>query len=184
VIAEPAELETAALRKYRDRSSVDALDRAVSEVTERTPWGAIIRKWMDDERAGQKTDRWGAAQRDTTDTLMAEVAVLFPVTGEAGGTEDQDGAPDTPLRGFAADEQTPAELAALATERDEHVRYGVWQVPDPLPSPGVWCTDLVTGIHRYAQFPAEVIDGVPQWSVWLGALAPAEGIWRAPRTGI
>jgi hypothetical protein len=184
VEAEPGELETAALGRYRDRSGVDALDCAVAEFTERTPWGAIIRTWMDDERAGQKTDRWGAADRDTTDALMAEVAVLFPFTGEESGTEDDDGAPDTPLRAFAADEETPAELAALAAERAEHVRYGVWQVPDPSPSPGVWCTDLVSGIHRYAQFPTEVIDGAPPWSVWLGALAPAEGIWRETGAGI
>jgi hypothetical protein len=29
-----------------------------------------------------------------------------------------------------------------------------------------------------------VIDGAPPWSVWLGTLAPAEGIWRATRAGI
>jgi len=77
VQAEPGELETAALDRYRDRSDVDALDRAVDEFTERTPWGAIIRKWMDDERAAQKTERSRPAERDTTDALMAEVAVLF-----------------------------------------------------------------------------------------------------------
>ena len=115
---------------------------------------------------------------------MAEVAILFPFTGEESGAEDDDGAPDTPLRAFAADPETPAELAARAAERDEHVRYGVWQVADPSPSPGVWCTDLLSGIRRYAQFPAEVIDGAPPWSVWLGALAPSAGIWRATRAGI
>jgi len=39
-------------------------------------------------------------------------------------------------------------------------------------------------MHRYAQFPAEVIDGAPPWSMWLGALAPTEGIWRVTRAGI
>jgi hypothetical protein len=184
VQAEPGEPETAALDRYRGRCDVDTLDRAVDEFTERTPWGAIIRKWMDDERAEQKTERWRPAERDTTDALMAEVAVFFPFTGEAGDAERDDGAPDTPLRAFAADSETPAELAARASERDEHVRYGVWQVADPSPSPGVWCTDLVSGARRYAQFPAEVIDGAPPWSVWLGALAPAEGIWRVTRAGI
>jgi hypothetical protein len=29
-----------------------------------------------------------------------------------------------------------------------------------------------------------VIDGAPPWSVWLGALAPTGGIWRATRAGI
>jgi hypothetical protein len=183
VQAEPGELETAALDRYRDRSGVDALDRAVDEFTERPPWGAIIRKWMDDERAGQKTQRWRPAERDTTDALMAEVAVLFPFAGEAGDAEEDDGAPDTPLQAFAVAPETPAELAALAAERGEHVRYGIWQVAHPSPSPGVWCTDLVSGVHLYAQFPAEVIDGAPPWSMWLGALAPAEGIWRATRAG-
>lgn len=186
VQTEPGELETAALRRYRDRSGVDALDRAVGEYTERTPWGALVRKWMDDERAELKTERRRPAERAVTDALLAEVAALFPFTGEANeGDEGEtgDGAPDTPLRAFAADPETPAELAARATERDEHVRYGIWQVANPSPSPGVWCTDLVSGMRRYAQFPAEVIDGAPPWSVWLGALAPAEGIWRATRAG-
>jgi hypothetical protein len=184
VQAEPGELERAALDRYRDRSGVDALDCAVDEFTGRTPWGAIIRKWMDGERAGQKTERWRPAEQDATDALLAEVATIFPLTGEAGNAEEDDGAPDTPLRAFAADPETPAELAARASERGEHVRYGVWQVAHPSPSPGVWCTDLVSGICRYAQFPEEVIDGAPPWSVWLGALAPAEGIWRATRAGV
>ncbi len=186
VQAEPGELETAALDRYRDRGDADALDRAVDEFTERTQWGAIIRTWMDDERAGQETKYFRAAEQDATDALMAEVAIFFPFTGEARDAEREkdDGAPDTPLRAFAADPGTPAELAARAAERDEHVRYGVWQLADPSPSPGVWCTDLVSGVRRYAQFPAGVIDGAPPWSVWLGALAPTEGIWRVTRAGI
>jgi hypothetical protein len=39
-------------------------------------------------------------------------------------------------------------------------------------------------VRRYAEFPARVIDGAPPWSVWLGALAPTEGIWRVTRAGI
>jgi hypothetical protein len=179
---EPGELETAALGRYRDRSGVDALDRAVGEFTERTPWGAIIHTWLDGERAGLNNKRWGAAERDTTDALLAEVAVLFPYTDQ--DLEDDHSEPETPLRAFAADKQTPAELAARATERDEHVRYGVWQVPDPSPAPGVWCTELVSGTHQYVHFPPEAIDGALPWSVWLGAMAPAEGIWRASRVGI
>jgi len=179
VQAEPGELETAALGRYRDRSGIDALDRAVDEFTERTPWGAIVREWMDDERAGQSSKHWGPVEHEATDALIAEQAVLFPLTSEAG-----DGLPDTVLRAFAAATETPAELAARATERDEYVRHGVWQVADPSPSPGVWCTDLVSGTRRYAQFPAGVIDGAPLWSVWLGGLAPVDGIWRATRAGI
>jgi hypothetical protein len=182
--AEPGELETVALERYGDRSGADALDQAVREFAERTKWDAIIRKWMEEEQAELTRDRWRPAERDATDALLAEVAINLPFTSEAG-TGDEDGAtPDTPLRAFAGDSEAPAELAAWAAERDQYVRYGVWQLADPSPSPGVWCTDLVSGTRRYAQFPAEVIDGAPPWSVWLGTLAPADGIWRASRAGI
>src|SRR5450756_1169537 len=179
VQAEPGELETAALERYGDRSGADALDHAVGEFAERTQWGAIIRKWMEEERADPRRDRWRPAERDATDALLAEVAINFLFTSEAA-----DGDEDTPLRAFAAALETAAELAARAAERDRHIRYGVWQLADPSPSPGVWCTDLVSGTQRYAQFPAEVIDGAPPWSAWLGALTPADGIWRATRAGI
>ncbi len=166
VQAEPGELETAALGRYRDRSGVDAMDCAVVEFTGRTPWGAIVRKWMDDERAGQNSKRWRSAERNATDALLAEQAVLFPLTGEAGNAETGDGPPDTVLRAFAVDPETPAELGARATERHEYVRHGVWQVADSSPSPGVWCTDLVSGTRRYAQFPAGVIDDTPPKALW------------------
>src|SRR5450756_340937 len=179
VQAEPGELETAALERYGDRSGADALDHAVGEFAERTQWGAIIRKWMEEERADPRRDRWRPAERDATDALLAEVAINFLFTSEAA-----DGDEDTPLRAFAAALETAAELAARAAERDQHIRYGVWQLADPSPSPGVWCTDLVSGTQRYAQFPTEVIDGAPPWSAWLGALTPADGIWRATRAGI
>jgi hypothetical protein len=174
--AEPGKPETTALGRYGDRSGADALEHAVGEFAERTRWGAIIRKWLAEERAETNRDRWRPAERDSTDALLVEIAVNFPFTSEAGE--------DTPLRAFAADPETPAELAALAVERDQHMRYGVWQLAHPSPSPGVWCTDLVSGAQRYAQFPAEVIDGAPPWSVWLGALAASDGIWRATRAGI
>ena len=182
VQAGPGGPETAALARYGDRSGADALDRAVGEFAERTEWGAAIRKWAEEERTSQLRDRWRRAERDATDALLAEVAVSFPFTGEAGN--ENEGTPDTVLRAFTADPGTSADLAAQAAERDQHMRYGVWRLADPSPSPGVWCTDLVSGMQQYAQFPAEVIDGAPPWSVWLGALAPADGIWRATRAGI
>ncbi|MFI5068569.1 MAG: hypothetical protein ACHP9Z_31955, partial [Streptosporangiales bacterium] len=79
---------------------------------------------------------------------------------------------NTPLRAFAADPATPGELAARASEWDRHVRFGIWQVQEPQAAPGVWCTELVSGLRRYTQFPAAALDGVAPWSVWLGALVP------------
>ena len=91
---------------------------------------------------------------------------------------------NTPLRAFAADPATAGELAARASEWDQHARFGIWQVGEPETVPGVWCTELVSGVRRYAQFPAAALDGAPPWSVWLGALVPADGIWRSTGNGI
>jgi hypothetical protein len=91
---------------------------------------------------------------------------------------------NTALRAFAADPQVPREFAAQASAWDDHVHYGVWQLPDPVAAPGVWCTDLVSGTRRYAQFPASALDGAAPWTVWLGALVPVDGIWRSTGNGI
>ena len=141
---------------------------------------------MDGRGASRTGGRPLAARRaGRVDALLAEVAINFPFSSEAENGDEDQGTPDTPLRAFGADPEAPAELAARAAERDQHLRYGVWQLADPAPSPGVWCTDLVSGTRLYAQFPAEVIDGAPPpWSVWLGTLAPADGIWRASPAGI
>jgi hypothetical protein len=88
------------------------------------------------------------------------------------------------LRAFAADPATPGELAARASEWDRHVRFGIWQVQEPKTAPGVWCTELVSGMRRYTQFPAPALAGAAPWSVWLGALVPADGIWRSTGNGI
>jgi hypothetical protein len=185
VQAEPGEPETAALERFGDRSGVDALDQAVGEFAERTQWGAIIRKWLaEDEQTDPGRERWRPAERDATDALLAEVAINFPFTSEAGDEDGDGDTLDTPLRAFAADPEAPTELAARAAERHEHIRYGVWQLADPSSSPGVWCTDLASGTQRYAQFPAEVIDGAPparQWAEdWLGQ-AVAVLDFRTPR---
>ena len=91
---------------------------------------------------------------------------------------------NTPLRAFAADPATAGELAARASEWDRHVRFGIWQVGEPETAPGVWCTELVSGMRRYTQFPAAALDGAAPWSVWLGALVPTDGIWRSTGNGI
>ncbi len=64
------------------------------------------------------------------------------------------------------------------------MHYGVWQLPDPVPAPGVWCTDLVSGTRRYAQFPKPLPDEAAPWAVWLGALVPVDGIWRSSGNGV
>ena len=173
--AEPGERERAALTRYGDRSGNEALGKAIDAFLGRTEWGATVRKWVDAERSRLKAKYWQAAERDEFDALAAEVAITYPVAGVSGSTQADgaspgDGPVNTPLRAFAADPATPGELAARASEWDQHVRFGIWQVQEPQMTPGVWCTELVSGMRRYTQFPGAALDGAAPWSVWLAAL--------------
>jgi hypothetical protein len=188
--AEPGERERAALTRYGDRSGREALRAAIDAFLARTQWGAITRKWADAEQSRLAAEYWQAAERDQFGALAAEVAITYPVARASGspavGEAASDDGPvnDTPLRAFAADPATPGELAARASEWDRYVRFGIWQVPEPKAAPGVWCTELVSGMRRYTHFPAPALDGAAPWSVWLGALVPADGIWRSTGNGI
>jgi len=187
--AEPSEREQAALSRYGDRSASEALREAIDAFLGRTEWGATVSKWVEAERSRLADGSWQAAERDEFDALAVEVAVAYPVGGASGSPEADgvasDGSPlNTPLRAFAADPATPGELAARASEWDRHVRFGIWQVGEPKTAPGVWCTELVSGMRRYTQFPPAALDGAAPWSVWLGALVPLDGIWRSTGKGI
>ncbi len=187
--AAPGERERAALTRFGDQSGREALRDAIDAFLGRTQWGATVRKWADAERSRLKAKNWQAAERGEFDALAVEVAVTYPVADvsvppEADETASDDGLVDTPLRAFAADPATPGELAARASDWDRHARFGIWQVREPKAAPGVWCTELVSGMRRYAQFPAAALAGAAPWSVWLGALVPADGIWRSTGNGI
>ncbi len=183
--AAPGEQEMAALARYADRSGIDGLRDAIGFFLDRTDWGESVRKRAVAERAELEQDYWQPADRDTFDALALELAVKLPADGEdAPGLARAADQAKTALRAFAADPQVPGELAARASAWDDHVHYGVWQLPDPVPAPGVWCTDLVSGTRRYAQFPAPALDGAAPWTVWLGALVPVDGIWRSTGNGI
>jgi len=187
--AAPGERERAALTRYGDRSGREALREAIDAFLGRTQWGTTVRTWADAERSRLEADYWQAAERDQFDALAVEVAVAHPVA-DVSGSPAADGAAcgddpvNTPLRAFAANPATPGELAARASEWDRYVRFGIWQVPEPGTTPGVWCTELVSGLRRYTQFPAPALAGAAPWSVWLGALVPTDGIWRSTGNGI
>jgi hypothetical protein len=183
--AEPGERDRAALARFADRSGLDALRAAIGSFLDRTDWGEIVRKRAETDRAEAERKYWQPADRDTFDALTFELAITFPDdSAEDSGTDGEDAPPDTVLQAFAADPQVPRELAARASAWNEYVRYGVWQVADPVAAPGVWCTDLVTGTRRYAQFPAEALGGAAPWAAWLGGLLPVDGIWRSSGDGV
>jgi hypothetical protein len=188
--ADHGERERDALTRFGDRSGCETLREAIDAFLGRTEWGATVRNWADAERSRLAAEYWRAAERDEFGALAAEVAVTYPVAGVSGSPEadgtatGDDPVNNTPLRAFAADPATPGELAARASEWDRHARFGIWQVREPKTAPGVWCTELVSGMRRYAQFPAPALAGAAPWSVWLGALVPTDGIWRSTGNGI
>ena len=104
-----------------------------------------------------------------------------------GGDEDDEDDPEledlgTPLALFAAEPNTSPELARVAWRWLETQTYGLWQVSDPDPAPGLWLTDLVSGIRRYVAIPREQLEGVSRWSVLRGSLVALEGTWRTTGT--
>jgi hypothetical protein len=183
--AEPGERERTALARYADQSGIDELRAAIGSFLDRTDWGENVRKQADAERAALEKEYWQPADRTAFDALALELAIKLPADGgDAPGSAWADDPVDTALRAFAADPRVPGELAARASVWDDHVHYGLWQLPDPEPEPGVWCTDLVSGTRRYAKFPASALDEAVSWAVWLGALVPVDGIWRSTGNGV
>ena len=169
-----------ALARYADRSGIDALREAIGSFLGRTDWGGSVRKRAAAERAELQQDHWQPAERDAFDALASERAIRLPADGEdAPGLPGADDPVDTALRAFAADPQVPGDLAARRQPGTTTctTRYGSCR--NPVATPGVWCTDLVTGTRRYAQFPAQALDGAAPWTLWLGALVPVAGIWRS-----
>jgi hypothetical protein len=90
----------------------------------------------------------------------------------------------TLLEAFAADPQTPGELARRARNWDRGVVYGLWRMESPTADPGVWVRDMVTGAPKYAEFPPCALEGAPPWTTWLGCLLPVDGIWRSTGVGL
>ncbi len=188
----PGGLERAALARFADRSGLVALRDAIDGYLERTKWGEIVRSRVGQELATVAGEDWQPADREAFAALAFEAALTGADDrddgdenlGELIERDRREGPSQTTLTAFAADPSAPAALASRASGWEKHVHSGVWQLADPVARPGVWCTDLVSGTRRYAEFPAAVLDGAPPWTVWLGSLGPVDGIWRASGTGV
>ena len=112
---------------------------------------------------------WLRSSRDD-DQLWPDDNQLWP--------DDQEEEPSAPLALLAADPETPSDIASAARRWEDTCTYGLWQVADPIASPGVWLTDLVSGTRRYAAVPPEHIQQAGKWSVLLAALVAIDGVWR------
>jgi hypothetical protein len=101
--------------------------------------------------------------------LIDEWAWLMPVL------EDE----RAPLEALAEDEAAPEELRRSAEDWLTWALWGLWEVEEPREGPGAVLTELVTGVRVHAEVPADVLDGLPRWSVLLGYVVPVDGVWRA-----
>ena len=110
---------------------------------------------------------WSAEDRVGFGELAEEIAWLTADPGQdevetpddIGDLLADDDPAGTPLRAFAADPSTPAALAARALAWHEHIHYGLWRIDEPVPAPGLRCTDIVSGTERYVEFPPEQPPG-------------------------
>ena len=189
------------LAMFVDRERLYALREAMRVLVEErrpellVPLAASVRDWMEQLRAAQgseSTDPFGLEPGDDEERSEA----LFRFAMEHAWLMEPDDAADdesglvlevepeldeslAPLALLATDPGVPAEISSAAREWLDSVTYGLWQISDPEPGPGLWLTDIVTGVRRYAAIAPEQLPGMSRWSVLLGALVSLDGIWRS-----
>jgi hypothetical protein len=169
--------EAAAVAGFADRSGMYALRTAVTEYLTTSvyekPLGEHVADWFG--TAGAKS--WPPTEQEALYRLAVEHAWV------AAGLDDRsDDDHDNVLSALAADGDTPTTVAAAAAAWLDGVWYGLWQVPDPSPGPGLWCVELVSGHQRYVALAAEQTEGLTRWAVLAGAIVPLDGAWRATGT--
>jgi hypothetical protein len=175
--------EEAAIAQFLDRKPLGtlrtAIERFVSgQPTLRVPVADDVRRWL--EAAGL-----GAVSFVQPAELqrMAEEHAWLIGAGDGEPAPMQRFDPDSPLASFALDESTPTPHAIAARRWLDHHCYGLWQIVEPVAEPGVWLTEIVTGITRYVALPTELLGRCGRWSVLLGGLVAVDGTWR-PGSGM
>lgn len=168
--------DRAAVARFADRSGLLTLYDALGKYLAGTEHGKHLQATMDHHRKAVLDMGWPEGEAQGFGEFAEELALL--------GTADNDDPAANPMAAFAAGPSVTPDLAARATAWYEHIRYGLWKVEDPVPSPGVWCTDIVSAARRYVQFPAEKVGRLPRWAVWMGGLLPVDGIWRITGRGV
>lgn len=190
------------LARFADRERLYALREAMRVLVEErrpellVPLSARVRDWMEELREAQgseSTDPFGLEPGDDEERSEAlfrfamEHAWLMEPDDDAADEESGlvlEGEPEldescAPLALLANDPDVSSEISSAAREWLDTVTYGLWQISDPEPGPGLWLTDIVTGVRRYAAIPPEQLPGMSRWSVLLGALVSLDGIWRS-----
>jgi hypothetical protein len=197
--AEPGERERehAAVARFADRSGLTALRDAIGAFLAGTELGQEVQARVSDELPDADDVDWAVDDRAAFGKLAEEIAWLtvnperdeddadlLTDEDDADLLTDEEDASGTPLMAFSADPSTPPALAARAAAWYEYIHYGLWRIVDPVPAPGLWCTELVSGTVRYVEFPPEATAGLARWTVWLGGIVPVDGIWHSTGLGV
>jgi hypothetical protein len=176
------EREATEVARFSDQSSLDALRAGVAEFVRTSEWGEVVAAhvadWLDEVEA----ESWEPNESESLETMATEHAWL--VAGADEDSDDDDDEDDDVFVEFLLDGDAPPPVARAALAWHRHVRYGLWQVADPTTAPGLRCVELLTGDTRYVSFAPEQIEGLPRWSVLLGAVVPIDGAWRSTGTFI
>jgi hypothetical protein len=184
-VAEEARRRDEELARFGDRDGLYALRAAVEQYVPRSRYAAPVaehvQEWLDTAEPD------GAQLLDAPDDDLSQqddqlVRLAIEHALVAGSRSDDPA--DCALAAYAADPDTPPELAAHARTWFDHARYGLWQISDPHPNPGLWCCDVLTGTLRYAQFAPEQTEQLPRWATLLGLLVPLDGAWRSAGAAI
>jgi hypothetical protein len=184
--------EREALEEFADRGLLYRLRDSLRELVDDKPAleqmiATMVREWTTElARVGV------ISPDDPADAADFELdgryePILRLATERAWLHEQDDVDPDdedstAPLAMLANDPATPFPIALAAHDWLDTCTYGLWQVADPAPGPGVWLTEIVSGARRYAAIPPEQLEGVGPWSVFLGAIVAIDGFWRSTGT--
>jgi hypothetical protein len=186
------EAERTAVERFTDRSGLTEAKRAVSQFLREHPdWDEFVKdralqdfQLVPGRRLSAEAVSECAALIWEANVRGADRAMTGKTSKEARGLHRGNHQPETLLMALAEDPGTPPHLARRAADWAEYGHYGLWQLRDPVPSPGVEGLDLASGTRRYLDFPPGKLDGVAPWSVWLGGAIPIDGVWRITGTGI
>lgn len=177
-------VEERALRDFADRGPLYELRSAMSEFLagHGEIEARVLRKVT--ESLEDELDVAGDEDFEGLASLLAEHAWIV---GESEQLDEETRSydVDAPLALFAAKEEESeggSGLGAAAKDWLTHASYGLWQIDDPHEEPGVWLTDIVSGVRRFVAAALEQLEGLPRWSVLLCALVPIDGVWRTGGT--
>lgn len=85
---------------------------------------------------------------------------------------------ETMLTILSRDDRFDEDIRRWAKGWDDVRMYGLWQVKDPEPSPGVHLGDILTGRSHYVSCADEQMEGIRPWTILMGPLHPIDGVWH------